>query len=438
MPIRRSLVALSLCVIFNAQAADDTLGSAQKLLQEGRGTEAYALLQKSEEARAGEPAFDLLLGAAALQSGQPTRAVFALERVLAQQPNNSDARELIGQAYLALGELEASKKALADARRQSPAAAAERIDRMLGQIAQLEKDQGTRITAYVEASLGTDSNVNSATGSQTVAIPSFGGALATLAPGAVRQRDEYIGFAAGVGLRHRLDPQWSILANANASLKLNNSRNQFDNDLLNGSVGVNFERNSNQFLLAWQGNTLSVDSNRIRDYSGLMGQWRRAMSQAAETSLYVQHGRLSYPGQTFRDTDRTVLGAAWVQSLAMRLNPTMFLSGYAGEENELSANVQHLGHRLLGARAGAEASLSAKTTAYASLGYEQRRYGGQEPFFLRARSDRQWDLQVGMRYALAPKWTVTPSLSYLDNHSNVQIYKFDRTLINVAVRHEFN
>lgn len=438
MLIRRSLVALSLCVVFNAQAADDTLGTAQELLQAGRGTEAYALLQKLEDTRTGEPAFDLLLGAAALQSGQPTRAVFALERVLAQQPNNSDARELIGQAYLALGEFEASKKALADARRQSPAAAAERIDRMLGQIARIEKDQVTRITTYVEASLGMDSNVNSATSSQTVAIPSFGGALATLAPGAVRKRDEYVGLAAGVNLRHRIDPEWSVLANANASLKLNNSHNQFDNEQLSGSIGANLERNGNQFLLAWQGNTLSVDSNRIRDYSGLMGQWRRAMSQASEASLYVQHGRLSYPGQSSRNTDRTVLGGAWVQGLPMRLNPTVFLSGYVGEENELSVNVQHLGHRLLGARAGAEASLSARTAAYASIGYEERHYGGQEPFFLTARSDRQVDLQLGMRYALAPRWTLTPSLSYLNNHSNVQIYKFDRTLFNVAVRHEFN
>ena len=229
-----------------------------------------------------------------------------------------------------------------------------------------------------------------------------------------------------------------MLANASASLKLNNSRNQFDNDQLNGSVGVNFERNSNQFLLAWQGNTLSVDSNRIRDYSGLMGQWRRAMSQSAETSLYIQHGRLSYPGQASRNADRTVLGAAWVQALPMRFEPTMFLSGYVGEENEVGVNVQHLGHKLLGARAGAEASISPRAAAYASIGYEQRHYGGQEPFFLTARSDRQLDLQLGVRYAYAPKWTITPSLSYLDNHSNVQIYKFDRTVFNVAVRYEFN
>ena len=36
-----------------------------------------------------------------------------------------------------------------------------------------------------------------------------------------------------------------------------------------------------------------------------------------------------------------------------------------------------------------------------------------------SRSDRQWDMQLGVRHAFAPKWTVTPSISYLDNQSNV-------------------
>jgi len=438
MPFRRSLVALSLCFVFNAHAADDVLDPAQALVREGRGAEAYVLLQKSEATRAGEPAFDLVFGAAALQANQPTQAVFALERVLAQQPNNGDARALIGQAYLALGELEASKQALLDAQKLAPpTVAAERISRMLGQINEIEKDLGTRVTGYVEASIGVDSNVNSATGSQTVAVPAFGGAIATLAPGAVRQRDSFMGLAAGIAVRHRIDPNWALQARAGASMKLNNSLKQFDNDSLDGSIGANYEAGGNQFLVAGQVSTFSVDSTRFRDYAGILGQWRHALSQTSEASVYVQHGRLSYPGQTLRNAHRQVLGGAWVQVLSVRMNPTVFLSGYIGEENELSANVHHLGHKLLGARAGAEVTLSPQAVAYGSIGYEQRHYGGQEPFFLVSRSDRQMDVQAGVRYTIAPQWTVQPSISFQDNHSNVAIFKFDRTLFNVAVRHEF-
>ncbi len=65
---------------------------------------AFALLDPLEIARAGESAFDYLLGIAALDSGHVTRAIFALERVLAVQPQNNLARAEIARAYLIAGE----------------------------------------------------------------------------------------------------------------------------------------------------------------------------------------------------------------------------------------------------------------------------------------------------------------------------------------------
>ncbi len=438
MSIRRTVVSLSFFLSAAAFAAEDPLGAAQRLLAEGRAAEAHVLLQGLADTRAGEPDFDLLLGAAALHSGQPTQAVFALERVLARQPNNQDARALIGQAYLSLGEIEASRQALTEARRGDvPAPVAERIARMLGQIAEIEKDQGTRVSGYVEASLGADSNVNSATGSQTVAVPALGGAIAVLAPGAVRQDDEFLGLSAGVAVRHRLDPEWSIVARAGAGMKLNFSRDAFDNSSLEASVGAVFDREGNQYSASLQTNSLWVDNTRFRDYFGVNGQWRHTLSQSSEASAYVQHGRLSYPGQPLRDADRTVLGGAWVQALPTQWTPTVFLSAYVGEEREISANVAHLGHRLFGARAGGELTLAPKFVAFGSASWEQRDYGGQEPLFLTSRDDRQLDLQAGLRYTLPGNWVLQGALSHTENRSSVALYKFERTVLNVALRYEF-
>jgi len=84
--------------------ADELTDKAKGLLAAGKGAEAYQLLEPAESARAGNVEFDFLLGLAALESGQNTRAVFALERVLAMDPNNVRARAEIARAYLALGE----------------------------------------------------------------------------------------------------------------------------------------------------------------------------------------------------------------------------------------------------------------------------------------------------------------------------------------------
>ena len=78
--------------------ADELTDHAKTLLEQNKAAEAFALLNVEESVRAGEVSYDLLLGISAVESGQNTRAVFALERVLAMEPNNARARAEIARA----------------------------------------------------------------------------------------------------------------------------------------------------------------------------------------------------------------------------------------------------------------------------------------------------------------------------------------------------
>ena len=69
--------------IANAQQTPE-LAAAERLIREGRAAEALRRLVADEEAHAGEPDFDYLLGLAALEADDPALATLALERVLAQ------------------------------------------------------------------------------------------------------------------------------------------------------------------------------------------------------------------------------------------------------------------------------------------------------------------------------------------------------------------
>ena len=104
--IRKVAVALTAALALQAgvAVADEVTDKAKALLGANKGGEAYQLLEPLESARAGEVEFDFLLGISALEIGQNTRAVFALERVLAMEPGNARARAEIARAYLALGE----------------------------------------------------------------------------------------------------------------------------------------------------------------------------------------------------------------------------------------------------------------------------------------------------------------------------------------------
>ena len=69
----------------------------------GKSSKAYQLLEPAEAVRAGDSDYDFPSAWQRWMSGRiPGR--FALERVLAMDPNNVHARAEIARAYLALGE----------------------------------------------------------------------------------------------------------------------------------------------------------------------------------------------------------------------------------------------------------------------------------------------------------------------------------------------
>jgi hypothetical protein len=90
---RHRVGALLCCLAFGgwgpAHAVVDALvQESAALVQANQPARAFELLSAREVERAGDPDFDLALGIAANLSGEFTRAIFALERVLAVQPDN--------------------------------------------------------------------------------------------------------------------------------------------------------------------------------------------------------------------------------------------------------------------------------------------------------------------------------------------------------------
>ena len=205
--VRATIVFLS-AVFFTSAFADALTDRAKRLLEQKQPRQAYELLLPQESARAGDPEFDYLLGIAAIDSGEAERGVFALERVLAVQPNNHVARAEIARAYLALGERDSARREFETVRQQQvPADVKAAIDGYLSAIASADV---TQILGFFELGYGYDTNVNSATGSNQIAVPSLGGIIAPR-PAFDAQR----GHLHCAGRRRRLHPeierQWALV-----------------------------------------------------------------------------------------------------------------------------------------------------------------------------------------------------------------------------------
>ena len=91
-------------------AQNTLLNQARAHMADGNPQAAYDLLRSQEASLAGDPGFDYLLGIAAMDSGHLTHSVFALERVLAVEPDNLLARAEIARVHLMLGELRTSQQ----------------------------------------------------------------------------------------------------------------------------------------------------------------------------------------------------------------------------------------------------------------------------------------------------------------------------------------
>ena len=227
---------------FRRRFADALTDRAKRLLEQKQPKQAYDLLLPQEATRAGDPEFDYLLGIAAIDSGEPERGVFALERVLAVQPNNHVARAEIARAYLALGERDSARREFETVRQQQvPADVKAAIDGYLSAIASADV---TQVTGFLEIGFGYDSNVNSATGSNQIAVPSLGGIIATLDPTSTSNSDTFTALAGGINLTHKITREWAVVGGVAAAAKLNTHEDAFNTLNIDGNLGARWTRGS--------------------------------------------------------------------------------------------------------------------------------------------------------------------------------------------------
>ncbi|MGH8704634.1 MAG: surface lipoprotein assembly modifier [Burkholderiales bacterium] len=431
----RAVVALAMLCIALTAAADAVTDRAKRLLEQKQAQEAFELLAPLEQQRAGDPEFDYLLGIAALDAGEPERAVFALERVLALQPDNALARAEIARAYLVLGERETARREFETVRRQPiPAEAKATIEQFLAAIAARDV---TRFEGFLEAGVGVDSNVNSATGVSQIAIPVLGGIVATLNPGATRRGDTFTNLSGGFSVAHKIAQDWSVLGSAFAAWKLNSSEDQFDTRTLDANFGARWARGAEAVTVGAQLQSFELDNARFRDTRGLIAQWQHSFDERRQATVFGQYAELRYPTQSIRNADRSILGAAYAQAFSGTYTPVLYASAYVGREDELSPGVPHLGHEPFGARIGGRMTLGDGWSLFGTVSYEERRYGGPDPIFLLTRKDRQTDLAAGVSYLFRPGTTLLLQVAHTDNRSNIELNQFRRTAGTASVRFNF-
>ncbi|MDB5145954.1 MAG: hypothetical protein JWQ66_4669 [Mucilaginibacter sp.] len=436
-----SVFACALFFMVAAHAQDATLARAKTLLDAKKAPEAFALLDPLEDARAGDPDFDYLLGIASIDSGHLTRGVFALERVIAVKPNFPEARAEIARAYFLMGENRAAREEFEAVKASNPPPTViSNVNQFLDALQARESGRNvTGISGYIEMGLGYDTNANAATTAGAFAIPAFGGTVFTNSTNGQQTHAWFASVGGGVSGRYRIDSEWALIGSATISERYNNKYDQFDTGYLTADGGVSWKRERNEIVGLLQTQESRVDNNVFRRANGGTLQYRYSLNDTSEMSVYGQHSRQVYPGQRQRDTLRDVLGVAYAKTFEVKLAPTLYGGVYGGQEVETQQNqgFGNFGNRLNGLRLGGQISITPKLSAFINGSYEDRVYRGPDPLFVDTRHDKQSDVRIGANYVVGRNLTITPSAAWTDNRSNIIIYDYSRWITMVNLRYDF-
>jgi tetratricopeptide (TPR) repeat protein len=442
--LRHWLVAMSLVLPSLVFAGDDAvITKAQTLVKAGDYKAAYQLLEPLETERSGNVQYDMLLGLSALESGDHARAIFAFERVLATEPNNLEARALIAKGYYQAGEAENAKAEFNNVLSQNPNPEITKLieNNMLA----IDKatGQATTFAAYLDVGIGHDSNINSATSNSTINAVNLFAPVTTLTPVPLtpdsrEQSSNFVNGAAGISVRVPVSKNVSAFGSLAGTSKINWSNEHFDTSSLDYSIGLNVKHNIDSFSLALQGGSFSVDADTFREAIGVSGQWQRNVDNQNQVSIFAQASSLQYPDSSVRDAKRYIIGTGWGHSFDGDKAKVVYASIYGGKENTDDSKFDYFSNDIYGVRAIGQMAINYKLVAFAGASYEYRKYDEEDPSFLITRQDDQYDFNIGLRYLPGHNFTIKPQLSYIDNRSNNNLFEFDRYILSVNVRKDFN
>ena len=430
------LLIIGLLALGSQARADSVTDEAERLLVSGQSAKAFALLEPLESEWAGEVGYDLLLGRASLGVGQNTRAIFALERVLALDPGNVKARAEIARAYLVVGEADNARKELATIEQQGvPSDVSQSFDRYLAALKRLDGNEKATLNAYAELLSGYDSNVNLGPNRDSVLIPGQSPVPIVLSREGRAHEDGFAQLGGGISTRLPINSSLAVLAGLSGAQRFNFSESDFNLGNVDANLGAVWTSGKNVLTVMGQYGTVSVDHDHFRSAAGLTGQWQYNLDARNQVSAYVQYTDLRYDDQKIRDAQRWVGGGAYAH--LWRDGAMVYASLYGVSEKPKQNDADYLGFDGAGVRLGGRLSVNDSATVFGNLAYERRHYDATDPAYQLVRTDRQYGATFGLAYGFAQGWSLTPQVSVTRNSSNAVLSDYRRNIVSVALRREF-
>jgi tetratricopeptide (TPR) repeat protein len=433
---RAIVAALAWAFAAAAWAADaDIVNEAEAMLRAGRYAEAFRLLEPLEDKLAGDLRYDYLLARAALESGNPSRATFIYERILAVEPNYVGVRLEMGRAYLALGDYARAKLEFETVIRFPNLPPDLRQQALIYAKAVEEQLAGKRLVGfgYVEYGYGRDSNTQSAS-SVTPITTATGQPLLI---GSQVLDDNYHAIGLGGELVYALTERISAYAGGDARLRAHRNIDTADFGTVDGRFGLGYSVGSSQTRLGVAAGRYGLDYRPTRDNAGLTAEFRTLLNPRNQLSVNAQFTRYEFIPELLKaeDFDQLQGTVGWL-GVINDGRGALGISLLGGVEREQGGRID--GDKpYVGARLTFQNTLSDRLGAFFLAGAQHGKYKDFNIGFGDRRRDTLYDVAMGITWTLAPGWSLRPQLVYIKNDSNLAIFEYEKTDVSINVRKDF-
>jgi len=418
-----------------------------ELVRDNRYAEAYEL-GKSASRYFGDAGFDLNYGIAAVNSGHPSQGVLALERSIRLQPENSRARLEMGKGFFALAEDSRARRELEQALQSATPAEKIAIDDLLAAIERRRpaekiatagrKASASKSNAFAEFGIGHDSNINNGPSETNVSLPTFG--AVSIPAGGRAVRADYGTLRAGGSGSTELDPGLQAFGafDARSRFIFTSNLKAYDQNQLNGAAGLVWDGGATRYRAGIGGGILQYANAPYMDSVGVFGDIEHMLDATQTIGGGIQFAQMNYASlNAARNADYAGIQTLYRTTVTGGpVSAIVAVTGALGQETN-SAGRPDLGRTITSANASATAPLAPGIEGGFRFGIQQSQYSAADVMLNTTRADDLWLTGANMVYHYSPSISVGSEVAYSNNRSNIAIYSYERSTIDVKVRYDF-
>jgi tetratricopeptide (TPR) repeat protein len=438
--LRLALVSIAMVLAPAAWAGVEQamLEQAEALLKDGKAEAAYQMLEPLEAVGAGDLVFDYLLATAALESGKPSKATFIYERILAVAPTYVGVRADMGRAYYALGDYGRAKIEFEtvlsitnlppDLRTQ-----AEQYAKAAEARSQAKR---TVFNGYIEAGVGRDSNIGSATAQSSLYLPASG-VYNPLRPTGRKTADNYGTLGLGGEVYHQLNDQWGLFAGADYRTRNYNTYNDPNTWTIDSRAGVSYSGGAWLLRTGLASGQYHSAGVHMRDTVGVTADWRLALDSSSQLIANGSFSQGTYvpADQTSQNSNTSTLSLGWLTALGDG-STVVSITGSGGYEN--ATGVRPDGDkRFIGPRFLMQKTFTESLGGYVSTGATHSSYLGTNTTYNNSRNETLYDLTVGLTWTIDKGILLRPTISYAKNNSNDELYSYNKIDASINLRFDY-